>query len=49
MIVFSKCVIYVFFFGCRIIGTPGRLLHVLVEMNMRLRTIEYVVFDEADR
>ena len=32
-----------------IIGTPGRLLHILVEMNMRLRTIEYVVFDEADR
>ena len=40
---YSSLVIY------RIIGTPGRLLHILVEMNMRLRTIEYVVFDEADR
>ncbi|XP_071804634.1 ATP-dependent RNA helicase DDX54-like [Asterias amurensis] len=32
-----------------IIATPGRLLHVLVEMEMRLKYIEYVVFDEADR
>ncbi|CAG5133920.1 unnamed protein product [Candidula unifasciata] len=32
-----------------IIATPGRLLHVLVEMEMRLKTVEYVVFDEADR
>lgn len=32
-----------------IIATPGRLLHVLVEMNLKLRTIEYVCFDEADR
>ena len=32
-----------------IIGTPGRLLHVIMEMNLRLQTIEYVVFDEADR
>lgn len=32
-----------------IIATPGRLLHVLVEMNLKLRTIEYIVFDEADR
>ncbi|KAI8490114.1 ATP-dependent RNA helicase ddx54 [Branchiostoma belcheri] len=32
-----------------IIGTPGRLLHVLVEMEQKLMTVEYVVFDEADR
>lgn len=32
-----------------IIATPGRLLHVLVEMNLRLMNMEYVVFDEADR
>uniref|UniRef100_UPI00358E29C2 ATP-dependent RNA helicase DDX54 n=1 Tax=Myxine glutinosa TaxID=7769 RepID=UPI00358E29C2 len=32
-----------------IIGTPGRLLHVMVEMNLRLNSVKYVVFDEADR
>ncbi|OQR76885.1 ATP-dependent RNA helicase DDX54-like, partial [Tropilaelaps mercedesae] len=32
-----------------IIGTPGRLLHLIMEMNLKLNTIEYVVFDEADR
>lgn len=32
-----------------IIATPGRLLHVLVEMNLKLSFIEYCVFDEADR
>ena len=32
-----------------IIATPGRLLHVLVEMNLQLSYIEYCVFDEADR
>lgn len=32
-----------------IIATPGRLLHLIVEMNLDLRSIEYVVFDEADR
>ncbi|KAF8588660.1 ATP-dependent RNA helicase DBP10 [Ramaria rubella] len=32
-----------------IIATPGRLLHLAVEMNMDLRSIQYVVFDEADR
>lgn len=33
----------------RIIATPGRLVHVAVEMNLRLQSVEYVVFDEADR
>ncbi|XP_078467731.1 ATP-dependent RNA helicase DDX54-like [Lampetra planeri] len=32
-----------------IIGTPGRLMHVVVEMNLKLQAMEYVVFDEADR
>ncbi|XP_078083148.1 ATP-dependent RNA helicase DDX54 [Mustelus asterias] len=32
-----------------IIGTPGRLMHVAVEMNLKLYNVEYVVFDEADR
>ncbi|XP_067406369.1 ATP-dependent RNA helicase DDX54 isoform X2 [Emydura macquarii macquarii] len=32
-----------------IIGTPGRLMHVAVEMNLKLHGVEYVVFDEADR
>lgn len=32
-----------------IIGTPGRLMHVIQEMNLKLQDVEYVVFDEADR
>ncbi|XP_012671616.1 ATP-dependent RNA helicase DDX54 [Clupea harengus] len=32
-----------------IIGTPGRLMHVVMEMNLKLHGVEYVVFDEADR
>lgn len=32
-----------------IIATPGRLLHLTVEMNLDLKSVEYVVFDEADR
>uniref|UniRef100_A0A8C3ETF3 RNA helicase n=1 Tax=Corvus moneduloides TaxID=1196302 RepID=A0A8C3ETF3_CORMO len=32
-----------------IIATPGRLVHVAVEMKLKLHTMEYVVFDEADR
>lgn len=32
-----------------IIATPGRFLHLKVEMQLDLKTIEYVVFDEADR
>ncbi|CAG8500056.1 7887_t:CDS:10 [Acaulospora morrowiae] len=32
-----------------IIATPGRLLHLIVEMEMELKTIQYIVFDEADR
>ncbi|XP_073334351.1 ATP-dependent RNA helicase DDX54 [Pagrus major] len=32
-----------------IIGTPGRLMHVVTDMNLKLHNVEYVVFDEADR
>ena len=33
----------------RIIATPGRFLHVTMEMDLKLKSVEYVVFDEADR
>ncbi|KAJ3196951.1 ATP-dependent RNA helicase ddx54 [Irineochytrium annulatum] len=32
-----------------IVATPGRLMHLIIEMNLDLRSVEYVVFDEADR
>ena len=32
-----------------IIATPGRLMHLMVEMRMDIKTVEFVVFDEADR
>lgn len=32
-----------------IIATPGRFLHVMMEMDLKLASVEYVVFDEADR
>lgn len=32
-----------------IIATPGRLMHVCSEMDLRLNNVQYVVFDEADR
>lgn len=32
-----------------IVATPGRFLHICVEMDLQLKNIEYVVFDEADR
>lgn len=32
-----------------IIATPGRFLHLKVEMSLDLSSIKYVVFDEADR
>ena len=39
----------VFVVTVRIVATPGRLMHILVEMNLKLQSVEYVVFDEADR
>ena len=32
-----------------IIATPGRLLHLTVEMRLGMSSMQYVVFDEADR
>lgn len=32
-----------------IIATPGRLLHLAVEMNLKFSNVEMIVFDEADR
>ena len=32
-----------------VIATPGRFLHLQVEMGLDLSSIQYVVFDEADR
>lgn len=32
-----------------IVATPGRFLHVCMEMDLKLSSIQYVVFDEADR
>jgi ATP-dependent RNA helicase DDX54/DBP10 len=32
-----------------IVATPGRFLHLKVEMSLDLSSIQYVVFDEADR
>ncbi|XP_054158117.1 ATP-dependent RNA helicase DDX54-like [Oppia nitens] len=32
-----------------VVATPGRLMHIVVEMNLKLSTVEYIVFDEADR
>lgn len=32
-----------------IVATPGRFLHVCVEMDLKLLNVEYAVFDEADR
>lgn len=32
-----------------IIVTPGRLMHLIIEMNLDFKTVECVVYDEADR
>ncbi|KAL6935626.1 probable ATP-dependent RNA helicase DBP10 [Hanseniaspora guilliermondii] len=32
-----------------VIATPGRFLHLKVEMQLDLKTVEYICFDEADR
>lgn len=32
-----------------LVATPGRFLHVCMEMDLKLSTVHYVVFDEADR
>lgn len=40
---------YVYLMCYRIIATPGRFMHVAVEMDLKLKAVQYVVFDEADR
>lgn len=32
-----------------VVATPGRFMHLCVEMELKLDGVEYVVFDEADR
>ncbi|XP_046963265.1 ATP-dependent RNA helicase DDX54 [Vanessa cardui] len=32
-----------------VVATPGRFLHICIEMNLKLDNIKIVVFDEADR
>lgn len=32
-----------------LVATPGRFLHLCVEMDMNLKSIEFVIYDEADR
>ena len=32
-----------------VVATSGRLVHLGVEMNLKMDNIQYVVFDEADR
>mmetsp|Transcript_45797 Transcript_45797/g.115299 ORF Transcript_45797/g.115299 Transcript_45797/m.115299 type:complete len:903 (+) Transcript_45797:85-2793(+) len=32
-----------------IVATPGRLMHHILEVDLKLASVEYVVFDEADR
>lgn len=34
---------------CSVIATPGRFLHLAVEMDLDLRQVQVVVYDEADR
>ncbi|CAH1406069.1 unnamed protein product [Nezara viridula] len=32
-----------------VVATPGRFLHICVEMDLSLKNVQYIVFDEADR
>ncbi|KAF9800135.1 hypothetical protein SFRURICE_012792 [Spodoptera frugiperda] len=32
-----------------VVATPGRFLHICIEMNLKLDNIQVIVFDEADR
>lgn len=32
-----------------IVATPGRFLHICIEMDLKLSSVDYIVFDEADR
>lgn len=41
--------IWLSFSEISLIATPGRLLHLIVEMDLDLKSVQYIVFDEADR
>ncbi len=46
------CIIIVYLFVCllySVVATPGRFLHLVMEMDLKLSSVEYIVFDEADR
>ena len=32
-----------------LVATPGRFLHICVEMDLNLKSVEMVIYDEADR
>ena len=32
-----------------VVATPGRMLHLMTEMSLDMRTVDMVVYDEADR
>lgn len=32
-----------------VVATPGRFLHVCMEMDLKLSSVQYIVFDESDR
>lgn len=32
-----------------LVATPGRFLHICIEMDLKLDNVEYVVYDEADQ
>lgn len=49
MFVLTLCFPFNYALCFRIIATPGRLLHIVIEMNLKLDKIAFVVFDEADR
>ena len=42
-------IIPLLFFLFRIVATPGRFMHLCIEMDLKLHDVKYVVFDEADR
>lgn len=46
---YSEYIYYIDCFIGSIVATPGRFLHVMMEMDLKLTSVEYVVFDEADR
>ena len=46
---FNFIQLIILFLLSSVVATPGRFLHLVVEMDLKLSSVEYVVFDEADR